>query len=86
MAKKIVCVRDAKTEVFGTITPVVNLAEAERMFSDLVNDSSTLVGKHCDDFALYCIGDYDETLGVIVPCDPFCVCKGAEVRSLHGLS
>lgn len=79
MAKKIVCVRDSKTEVFGVPVVTVNLADAERMFKDLVLDSSNAIGKHPEDYTLYCLGSFDETIGAIdVSGCPFAVCSGSD--------
>lgn len=63
--KHLVSVRDSKTEVFGQPAMVNTLAEGERMFADLASDGSTLIGKHPEDFALYCVGRYDESNGSI---------------------
>lgn len=74
--KKLVCVRDAKTEVFGQPIMVQNLAEAERLYSDFSSDRDSLVGKHPEDFALWCIGSYDVLTGEIRCEAPFVVCGG----------
>lgn len=76
MSKKIVAVRDSKTEVFGSPVVCQNLAEGERMFQDVQCDQGTLISKHPEDFALWCLGDFDEVTGALVPCQPFVVVTG----------
>lgn len=39
---------------------------AVRLFSDLVNDHNTSVGRHPSDYVLYCIGMYDDGRGELL--------------------
>lgn len=43
---------------------------AMRMLSDLVNDPNTSVGRHPADFKLYCVGQFDDAKGAMIPLDP----------------
>lgn len=40
---------------------------AIRLFSDLVNDNNTTVGRHPADYVLYAIGAYDDGKGLLTP-------------------
>lgn len=42
---------------------------AIRLVRDLVIDPTTTVGRHPSDFRLYCIGQYDDTTGRLVPAE-----------------
>lgn len=52
---------------------------AVRGFGDLVNNDSTLVGKHYEDFELYRIGEVDTDTMSIVPKFEF-ICGGASCK------
>ncbi|QCQ84659.1 nonstructural protein [Blackfly microvirus SF02] len=41
--------------------------QAVRMVMDLANDSNTMVGRHPADFTLYCIGQFDDSVGGLLP-------------------
>lgn len=45
-------------------------AAAVRSFGDLVNDSSSTVGNHPNDYVLYLVGEYDDQKGALIPCVP----------------
>jgi len=38
-------------------------AAAVRSLTDLANDTSTTVGRHPDDYVLYCVGTFDDASG-----------------------
>ncbi|WNK13323.1 MAG: nonstructural protein [Microvirus sp.] len=41
--------------------------QAVRMVMDLAQDANTMVGRHPSDFALYCVGRWDDSVGVLLP-------------------
>ena len=43
---------------------------AVRLLQDLVSDLNTTVGRHPNDFVLYCIGTYDDSEGLLSPALP----------------
>lgn len=43
---------------------------AVRSFSDLVNDTNTNVGRHPNDYVLYCVGSYSDADGSMHPETP----------------
>lgn len=43
---------------------------ATRLLVDLVNDQNTSIGRHPSDYVLYCVGTYNDSLGVLTPIDP----------------
>lgn len=67
MKVKLVAVLDTKTEVFGPVSVVRTISEAERLFFDALSDSETLMGKHPEDFKLFVLGQFDQITGSIDP-------------------
>lgn len=43
---------------------------AVRSLSDLANDINTQIGRHPGDYILYCVGEYDDQTGAMLPCAP----------------
>lgn len=69
--KKLISVRDSKTEVFSPPVMCQNLAEAERIFSDFLSDN-----RHKEDYVCYCVGEFDVLTGQLNPVVPFVVTLG----------
>jgi hypothetical protein len=67
MKLKIYTIYDDKACSFLTPFFAVNDSVALRQFSDLVNDSQSLVFKHSSDFALYSCGSFDMLSGLLIP-------------------
>lgn len=43
---------------------------AARSFADLANDMQTNVGRHPNDYVLFCCGEFDDQKGAMVPVSP----------------
>lgn len=65
MKTKMFCVYDSKALIFGVPFFMPKEQMAIRAFSDLVNDPSTLVSKHPEDFSLFYVGDFDDENGLV---------------------
>lgn len=64
MAKlKVFSVYDAKIEAYARPFFMQTQGQALRGFIDVVNDASTELSKHPEDFTLFLLGDYDEATG-----------------------
>lgn len=50
----------------------VSDAVASRMFGDAVLDPNTNLHMHPGDYDLYCLGTFDDAIGLISPCNPVC--------------
>ena len=57
---------DKKAVSFNTPFFVQTKGVAMRSFADLVADKRTTVAQHPEDFALYEVGNFDETGGVLL--------------------
>lgn len=66
MKLKVFAVYDEKACVYGTPFFMMTEAEATRAFKDLANDEKTTVGRHPSDFALFCLGTFDNEEGEFV--------------------
>lgn len=67
MELKMFSIRDSKGEVFNQPFFQKTHGEAERNFSQLVNDSKSTVSQFPEDFDLYFIGTYDDQIGLVKP-------------------
>ena len=70
---------DVKANMFGVPFFAVSVGVASRMFADLVVDSRSTIYRYPADFALYEIGDFNETSGLFTSLDrPNHVCNASE--------
>lgn len=71
MKQIIVAVRDSKSDAFGRPFFVASAGVAVRSFDDEVNrsDENNMMFNHPSDFALYELGVYDDSIGII-ECHP----------------
>lgn len=61
---------DHKTVVYGVPFFAPTDGSAVRSFQDLAHDLNTTVGRHPGDFALFCVGEYDDQKGVLLGVSP----------------
>lgn len=66
---KIYSILDDKAQCFNTPYFAQNDLVACRSFSDLCNDSRSIVSQHLGDFHLYCLGEFDDEKGILKPYD-----------------
>lgn len=65
MILRMFTIRDSKAEVFNTPFFQKTHGEAERSFTELVNDEKSMPGKYSDDYDLYYLGEFDDQTGKI---------------------
>lgn len=61
---------DRKTLAYHAPYYAVTDAAAVRTFSDVVADPNTIFGRHPDDHVLYCVGEFDDQSGMLLPNSP----------------
>lgn len=66
---KVYSILDDKAQCFNTPYFAQNDLVASRSFSDLCNDSRSIVSQHLGDFHLYCLGEFDNEKGILKPYD-----------------
>lgn len=74
-------IRDSKTNIFYPPNFKATEGEAKRDFHALVNDPQSLPGKYPGDYALWNIGSYDATSGVVTPITPEIVIEGDQLKA-----
>lgn len=74
-------VYDTKVKAFANPVICRNDGEAIRGFSGAVNGGDTYISKHYLDFALFCVGEWDDEKGEITP-ENRSVIRGLEVKTL----
>lgn len=70
MLLKAYSIYDVKSLAYHTPYFTSTDGAAARSFSDLVNDINTNVGRHPNDYVLYCVGEFDDAKGVMIPLSP----------------
>jgi len=75
---KMFAAEDRKLGVFLTPFFFLHTGQALRAWSEIVNDRTTVVGKHPADFSLSQIGEFDDADGSIVPHKPTQVATALE--------
>lgn len=68
---------DKKALVYNTPFFAVNDRVAVRSLCDLCSDSRSFVSKHPEDYALYFLGSFDDSTGVVAPTTPSVVCEAS---------
>lgn len=82
MVRKCYAVRDTVAGVFaGGLHLHAGDPAAIRMFGDVASDRNTMIGLHPNDFELCCVGQFDESTGNLVGCEPVTVITGAAWRA-----
>lgn len=72
---KMFAIRDTKSEGFNTPFFQQTFGLAERAFKDACDDPQTSLHKHKEDFALFYLGDFDQTSGELQPIVPKHICN-----------
>lgn len=67
MKNFIFSVFDSKAEIFNTPFFMAAKGQALRGFTDEVNRPDSEIGKHPEDYTLFCIGEVDLNTGLITP-------------------
>lgn len=60
---------DLKTGVYSQPFFFAHRAQATRAVVDMAQDLSTTVGRHPEDFCLYMVGEFDDTIGRLISYD-----------------
>lgn len=79
------CIVDRKACVFNSPVFYLRHGQAIRDFQTLCADLETLIGKYPDDFALYCVGSFDDETGKFLNLDiPEVVASGSDFAEGRG--
>lgn len=78
--KKLYAIKDHKAQFFLQPAAFRNDGEAKRLFVELMLGDNN-ISKYPEDYSSYCVGEYDETTGVITPCVPDLVLSGKDAHA-----
>jgi len=70
MKSKVFAVFDSKVGAFATPWCSPTIASGSRAFAGACEDRSSMLFKHPADYALFLVGEFDESTGALVPCVP----------------
>lgn len=77
MVYNLYCIYDRISGQFGSPTPHVNEASAQRWFLHCVNSNEFA---EPTDFELYCVGEFNINSGKLVGCEPQFILKGKVIE------
>lgn len=63
--QKIYTVKDKKSDSYGQIFTMKTDGLAIRVMQNAVDNPNSEIAKYREEFSLYCVGEYDETSGLI---------------------
>lgn len=80
-------VKDIKAAAFAPPFFMPRQEAAVRAFTDACSGGDTMLTKHPDDFALYCIGEYDDARGALLGIDEpiFIISASGAVQALQSV-
>lgn len=61
---------DVKSDSYSAPFWKSTVGQALRDFADLANNKDTTVGRHPEDFKLVQVGEFEDSSGVLFPCEP----------------
>lgn len=70
MKSRMYSVYDSKALVYNSPFLAPTHQAAMRMISDVVADPNTSLGRHPNDYVLYCIAEFDDGNGIVSAIDP----------------
>lgn len=82
MISKVFTIFDTKAGYYLTPFFALNAGMALRSFEDMVNNDQTTLFLHPEDYSLICLGEYDDSVGVIVTSDHANLGNGATYKKL----
>lgn len=68
-------IKDAKSGTYGVPFFTQNDATAERSFKQAAMDENTTINKFPEDYALYCVGKFDDNSGEFEQQKPVFICN-----------
>lgn len=78
--KTIICsIYDKATEAYMRPFQAQSQGQAVRMFEDLVTQPDHELAKHPEDYALFQVGTFDDTIGELAAIEPKCLRRAHEV-------
>lgn len=67
MKMRLFAIWDSKAEVYSQVMSSPSSGSMIRSFADTVNDGKSDFSRHPADYTLFCVGEYDDQVGVVTP-------------------
>jgi len=67
---KLYTIRDVRTSAHNRPIALQNRAVLERSLLDALQDPSSNLSQHPEDYQLFCVGEFDQDTGDIIACPP----------------
>lgn len=81
---KLFSIYDSKAAAYMNPFIQPTVPAAMRSFGVVCSDPNSEFHKHAEDYTLFELGDWDETLGKLIPLStPHAVCKAIELSNVH---
>lgn len=85
MRQVIVAIFDVRVEAYGRPAFVRSIGEAMRSFQDEVNNKESVVCAHPEDYRLFHLGVYDDSVGRFENLEaPLLIADGANLKMFNG--
>lgn len=78
---RIYTVHDVASKHYGSFHTARTDDEATRSFASVINQEGTMMYGSPEDFTLFCIGEFDQETGEVIPCHPMRVVNGVDVQT-----
>lgn len=85
MIKFAYCIVDRKAGLYNNPVFYLRDGQAVRDFQTLCSDRQTMIGRYPEDFALYCVGSFDDETGKFTSLDlPTVIAQGCDFARPQG--
>lgn len=79
MIYQVFAVKDSKAAAFALPFFLPRMELAIRSFKDAVSDPKHEMHRHPEDYSLWCLGEYDDEKGAMLPVEPLQVARAVDV-------
>lgn len=78
MIYQVFAVKDDKAAAFALPFFLPRMEVALRSFKDAMKDPKHDMSRHPEDYSLWCLGEFDDNLGAMMPVEPVLVARAAD--------
>lgn len=79
MIVQLVSVFDKATMAYMRPFVALSVGQAVRLFEDEVMTPGSEIAKHAEDYALFKVGTFNDSIGLVEPCEPLCLRRAHEI-------
>ncbi|QCQ85131.1 nonstructural protein [Blackfly microvirus SF02] len=78
MIYQVFAIKDAKAGAFALPFFLPRMEVALRSFKDAVSDPKHEISRHLEDYSLWCLGEFDDNTGAMLPVPPVLVAEATD--------